>query len=413
MSRYFTGFFLKLSQTILSLIVLLIQTNTMSILGFATIALLYTFAFATSFLDFGVATRFIHDHFSEIKNETKGSENEQDILREVFGKYKSSFVIISFFHSLLGVIFIGILELFTVYHFDFYQVVLFELSCFTISFSSLVSKTFIAMGEIDILLRNQLYGVSLQFAFMLFFSFGNIGVNTMILVLCIPSIVIFERGIRRYRLKIIPTKNAAMIFSFPNLFRENLSAKVQMLQGIQYLGTVIFPLIAAKKFSISDFANFSVQFRLFFTLAAILGTMNLLEWRNNYINQETTLKKQALIARFLVAMIAACVFSVLAYSMWRNLGFSLNSRPEILSWFFWSVFTGLQLSSWRIYYVILALQNYMKLILAGVIQLLSSIGLLLLPAFDQPLILPIALGFGLTLGLCIMLSSVLPQKREI
>jgi hypothetical protein len=99
--------------------------------------------------------------------------------------------------------------------------------------------------------------------------------------------------------------------------------------------------------------------------------------------------------------------------MWRNLGFSLNSRPEILSWFFWSVFTGLQLSSWRIYYVILALQNYMKLILAGVVQSLSSIGLLLLPAFDQPLILPIALGFGLTLGLCIMLSSVLPQKREI
>ena len=91
-------------------------------------------------------------------------------------------MLISFFHSLMGVIFIGILEVFTVYHFDFYQVVLFELSCFIVSFSSLVSKTFIAMGEIDILLRNQLYGVSLQVAFMLFFSFGNIGVNTMIVV---------------------------------------------------------------------------------------------------------------------------------------------------------------------------------------------------------------------------------------
>ncbi len=410
MSRYFTGFFLKLSQTILSLVVLLIQTNTMSISDFATIALLYTFAFATSFLDLGVATRFIQDHFSEIKNKSQGSENEQDILREVFKKYISSFVFISLFHSLLGVIFIGILEVFTVYHFNFYQVVLFELSCFIISLSSLVSKTFIAMGEIDILLGYQLYGVGLQFASMLLFSRGNVGVNTMIIVLCVPSIVILERGITRYHLKFIQTENAAMLFSFSKIFRENFSTKVQILQGIQYLGSVVFPIIAAKKFSVSDFASFSVQFRLFFTLAALLGTMNLLEWRNNYIKQETNIIKQSLVARFLVAMLAACSLSTFAYLMWRNLGFSLDSRPEILSWLLWSVFTGLQLSSWRIYYVILAFQNYMKLIFAGAIQLLSSIGLLLLPVFDQPLILPIALGFGLTLGLCIMLSSILPQK---
>jgi O-antigen/teichoic acid export membrane protein len=98
--------------------------------------------------------------------------------------------------------------------------------------------------------------------------------------------------------------------------------------------------------------------------------------------------------------------------MWKNLGFGFNKRPSILSWFFWSVFTGLQLASWKIYYVILPLQNYMKLILAGGIQLMTSISILLLPAFDQPLILPIALSCGLTLGLFVMLSSKYFQRRE-
>lgn len=412
MSRNFIGFFLKLSQTILSLIVLVIQTNAMSTLGFATIALLSTFAFATSFIDFGVATQFIHDHFSEIAKFSGDYENELVELRKVFEKYKSSFLYISLIHSLLGLLFIGILQLITFYSLNLCEVLLFELSCFIISFSSLVSKTFIAIGEVSILLLNQLYGVILQFAVMFLFAFRNVEANTMIVVLCIPSIIILERGIRRYQLKIMPTKNATKIISSQKLLRKNFSARVQALQGIQYLGSVLFPIFAARKFTTIDFANFSVQFKLFFTLASILGTMNLLEWRINYIKKESTLKNKALIQRFLIAFMVACVLSVLAHLMWKNLGFDFNNRPSISSWFFWSVFTGLQLASWKIYYVILPLQNYMKLILAGGIQLLTSIFILLLPAFDQPVILPIALSCGLTLGLFVMLSRNFFLRRE-
>lgn len=413
MIRHFSRFSLKLSQTILSFIVLLIQTNEMSISGFASIALLYTFTFATSFLDFGVATRFINDHLSEIPNETKGTEIEQEILRNVFGKYKSSFLFISSLHGSLGVVFIGAVEVFTVYHFNFYQFVLFGLCCLITSFSSLVSKTFIAMGEINILLRNQLYGVSLQCALMLLLSLSEIGVSTMILVLCVPSVLIAARGIRHYQLKMFPTRNVSMDFASRDLFRDTFSAQVQLLQAIQYIGAVCFPFLAAKKFSISDFANFSIQFRLFFTLASILGTMNLLEWRDNYFKQKKALTRQELISRFLVGVIVASALSVFAYSIWKNLGFDLNPRPEIGSWYFWAVFTGLQLSNWRVYYVNLAMQNYTKLIVAAVSQLLSSIIMLLIPSFDRALVLPIALGFGLLFGMCIMLSNIFSEKREL
>ncbi len=413
MSKYFSGFILKLIQTTLSFLVLLIQTNSMNTFDFAAITLLYTFAFATSFLDFGVATRFIHDHFSQIQNKKIAFEDEIVILRKVFRTYQPTFIYISIFHSLLGVLFIGILEFLTTYHFSFYQFILFELSCFVISFSSLASKTFIALGQIDKLLRNQIFGVALQLILLMIFANKDVGVSTMIIVLCVPSIVIAERVITCYRLKYDSVRNLPRLVTFSNSLRTKLSAKVQVLQGIQYLGSVIFPVLAARRFSTNEFASYSVQFRLFYTLASILGTMNLLEWRTNFTQQETAIKKLTLGVGFMTGFMFACTLSILAYSMWGILGFNSKSRPEISSWILWSVFTGLQLTSWKLYYVILARQKYINLILAGTIQLVGSLGLLILPTTAHPVILPAALIFGLVLGISLMIYGLSSQNEEI
>lgn len=393
---------LKFLQTSLSLLVLFIQSNTINYRDFATISLISYFLFATSFLDFGTGTRFIQDHFAQLKVSSISVNQEVTIALSNLRQNLPFFISLSFVHGLFGQAFLMLVQMYTQYKVSIFACICFFFSTFFISLSSLISKIYIANDSISTLLRIQIIGVFLQAVFFMFIFLKSFSLAMMIIGLSIPniSLLIFWFGnvqslLRSYSVRI-----------FFQSILENLhlriSMSVQALQGFQYLGALITPLLIAANSSAFEFTVYSILAKLYTTLTGVLGTLNLKEWRIFSIEKNPLRLRLGLISRFIFGFSVAISLSICIKLFWTLFGLGENSSPELGILISWAFYAGAQLVNWRCYYFVLAQSNYFKLILSTIAQLLITFSFLIVSPWTMNLTAPAAILIGLIGGVLVI-----------
>jgi hypothetical protein len=403
------SFVAKLSQSTAALACIWVQQRSLNPNDFALVTLLSYLFLIFVFLDFGVSTRFIQNHFDNI-SEMKDVD-EVSLLRSQLATYFNIFIKLSLLHSLISFGYCILIRVLTTYSIsigDAFSIVIVS-SLFTMG--SLVSKSLIACGKLSASVVLQLTGILFQLIWCLLGSLLDFSRFWFILSLACPNLLIGLATLYLLGFSKKDLKNLRSRFFKPALdisFSKAANSWVQTLQLGQYASALAIAFVSANKLSVYDFAVVMILYKVFQNLANALSINGLLKWRATSINQKNTAGKSQ---RFNIVLQASGALSIsisasiLIEYMWELAfnGLEIPNRSELLAWV---MFVPLMIVYWNFYYTILALKKYAILIKSVLLQ--SGICLTVLTRLSDSTtyVYPLAYDLGLLLSILFLVKKL-------
>ena len=403
------SFVAKLSQSAAALACIWVQQRSLNPNDFALVTLVSSLFLIFVFLDFGVSTRFIQNHFDAI-SEMKDVD-EASLLRGQLANYIKIFTKLSLLHSSISFGYCILIRVLTTYSISLGDVFSIVVASSLFTMGSLVSKSLIACGKLSASVVLQLTGILFQLIWCIFGSLLNLPQFWFILSVACPNLLIglatvYLLGFSKKDLRNLCSRTFKPAVEIS--FSKAANSRVQTLQLAQYASSLAITFVSASKLSANDFAMVMILYKVFQNLANALSINGLLKWRATSINLKSTNRKSQRLNIGLQAS-GALSISILASIFIAYLwdlafkGLEVPSKNELLVWV---MFAPLMIVYWNFYYVILAHKNYAKLIKSVLLQ--SGICLIVLIQLGDSTtyVYPLAYDLGLLLGILFLVRKL-------
>jgi hypothetical protein len=376
------SFGLKISQAVLSMLVIRYQIEGRNEDFVHLILLVGILLAASNFLDFGILTNILNTFYKE--NSKSNTYTEELFLgKKIFRKALPKFLIITFFNSLFIVMSITLIH--GNNRVDIWNFIFLELIFILYSVSNYVNRIIIALSKIFLLIKLQTIGTIVQFIFIFLVSYYELSIYYAIFSFLLPNL--FISGWIIYHLSKLPKQGNEGKTGLGQVRTSevNLSWKLQLTQIIQYLIVSLLPLYLSVHLTTREFVEYLLTFRLYGLIINFFSVMTLKQWRiDAMINTDRDVRARIFYKlNFESAMqvVAAAFLSVmLTISLPIIWPFFIDNyeMPGIGVLISWVLYVMFQVLSSQIYLKIVAasdyslvlrmtLQQFMVLICVGIV----------------------------------------------
>jgi hypothetical protein len=401
---------LKISQGALAFLSLSLQSRALSNNDFIILSVIGNAILVSVFLDLGVGVQFIQNHFKSV-NGANGNEDET-VLR-----FLRAHLVVFFNVSILQSVLVSVYCLFFLFRLSteinpILLLVVF-LTTLVFSFSGLLSRSLTARGYIVQTLWYQLIGVLFQVSILYGVYLLELHLTFFIASLAIPNLIVSLLAIRLLRKlsKNHLSDNVRLERTAPTL-----NASIQALQFLQFTNSTIPLLIFSTNSPLILTSQVLIYWRIFTSVAAVMSTMNSLEWRESAVSgsdfsQILKLSRLYILKKLSTSLFLSAAVLIGIVILWSHLS-SQQLIFDLITNLLWLFLVPSQVYQWHNYFKLLAVHEYLDLIIATAVQLFTTVLGLYFIADDISWRLPVSCVLGLLISGAYLNSRTILTLKE-
>lgn len=401
---------LKISQGALAFLSLSLQSRALSNNDFNILSVIGNAILVSVFLDLGVGVQFIQNHFKSVNG--LNQNEDATILR-----FLRSYLVVFFSISILQSLLVSVYCLFYLFRLsaeiDPILLLVVFLTTLIFSFSGLLSRSLTARGYIVQTLWYQLTGVLFQVSIIYGVYLLELRLTFFIASLAIPNLIVSLLAIRLFR-KL--SKNHLSNTVRLERATPKLNSSIQILQLLQFTNSTIPLLIFSTNSPLILTSQALIYWRIFTSVAAVMSTMNSLEWResavsNSNFSQILKLSPSYMLKKVFTSLFLSAAVLIGTVILWSHLS-SQQLIFDLISNLLWLFLVPSQVYQWHNYFKLLAVHEYLDLIIATAFQFFSTVLGLYLISDVISWRLPVSCILGLLISGAYLNSRTVLMLRE-
>jgi hypothetical protein len=393
----------KLLQGFFAYLSIGFQSNSLSTNNFNYLSIIGNAVVLSVFLDLGVGIQFIQNYFKKF---SKFKIEDEDSFALSFLKQQTHiFILVAVIQASLVSCYALALTKSGVSNLEIEILGATFIVTFLFSFGGFIARILIARGLIQESVYFQMIGVVTQFLLTVVSFYFNFDLLEFLFTLSVPNVICALLSIRLLRLNARKNRTKSPEGThLPGFLYDirSVNIRIQIIQLLQFVIGTLSLLIVAFQQDPSGLTTVMIQWRIFTSVTAALSSLNLSEWRDLSLAEESLKSEsrdnlQYFLKKMFLAFVLSFVTSFLCHQTWRYLDDS-GQKLDPLSWAIWILYSIFQVFQWHYYYQLISQQEYSKLILGTVVQLLVTVGLLLALNSRYSSALPMAISGGLMIS---------------